>query len=140
MSLDFLPNWSFATGTVIGAILWIAWFAIAIAALGIIPANRRPSTGMAWLLLILIAPFIGFAIFLLLGSPRIERKRHEKQAEVNDIITSRTHGEVSRYGEVDRTRLPTVGRRAQPQARGAADAGQQRRRAAHGLLRDPRPR
>jgi cardiolipin synthase len=101
VSLDFLPNWSFATGTVIGVVLYVAWVAIAVAALGIIPGNRKPSTGMAWLLLVLIAPFVGFLIFLLFGSPRIERRRHERQREVNEAINARTHGAVAMFGELE---------------------------------------
>ena len=59
-------------------------------ALGVIPGNRRPSTGMAWLLLILIIPFVGFLVFLLLGSTRLRGKRHLQQQEVNEIVAERT--------------------------------------------------
>ena len=45
-----------------------------------IPGNRQPSTGMAWLLLILIAPFIGFVVFLLLGSARIDASATRSRA------------------------------------------------------------
>jgi cardiolipin synthase A/B len=61
-----------------------------IALLGIIPHNRKPSSAMAWLLLILLIPFVGFAIFLVLGRTQIGRRRNQKQAEVNDLIRERT--------------------------------------------------
>ena len=61
-----------------------------IALLGIIPHNRKPSSAMAWLLLVLLIPFVGFAIFLVLGRTEIGRRRHAKQAEVNDLIRQRT--------------------------------------------------
>ncbi|MBU2696921.1 cardiolipin synthase [Pimelobacter sp. 30-1] len=48
-------------------------------ALGIIPGNRKPSTGMAWLLLIMIEPIIGFSIFLLLGRTRLGNRRITRQ-------------------------------------------------------------
>ena len=64
--------------------------ALRIALLGIIPHNRKPSSAMAWLLLILLIPFVGLAIFLLLGRTEIGRRRHAKQAEVNDLIRERT--------------------------------------------------
>ena len=64
--------------------------ALRIALLGIIPHNRKPSSAMAWLLLVLLIPFIGLAIFLLLGRTQIGRRRHEKQAEVNDLIRRNT--------------------------------------------------
>ena len=64
--------------------------ALRIALLGIIPHNRKPSSAMAWLLLVLLIPFVGLAIFLLLGRTQIGRRRHEKQAEVNDLIRRNT--------------------------------------------------
>lgn len=57
-----------------------------IVALGVIPGNRKPSTGMAWLLLILIEPIIGFTIFLLVGRTALERKRVERQKEAIGVI------------------------------------------------------
>ncbi|MGH3336367.1 MAG: cardiolipin synthase [Nocardioides sp.] len=64
--------------------------ALRIALLGIIPHNRKPSSAMAWLLLILLIPFVGLAIFLLLGRTEIGRRRNAKQAEVNELIRRRT--------------------------------------------------
>jgi cardiolipin synthase A/B len=64
--------------------------ALRIALLGIIPHNRKPSSAMAWLLLVLLIPFVGLAIFLLLGRTEIGRRRHAKQAEVDELIRRRT--------------------------------------------------
>ncbi|RYU13141.1 cardiolipin synthase [Nocardioides iriomotensis] len=63
---------------------------ICVAALCVIPGGRRPSTGMAWLLLILATPYVGFLLFLLLGSTHVERRRHLKQLHVNERIQERT--------------------------------------------------
>ena len=63
-----------------------------IAALGFIPRNRKPTTGMAWLLVILFDPWIGFFFFLFFGSARVGRKRRTTQAEVNRLIAERTAG------------------------------------------------
>ncbi len=60
--------------------------ALRIVLLGVIPHNRKPSSAMAWLLLVLLIPFVGLAIFLVLGRTEIGRRRHEKQVEVNDLI------------------------------------------------------
>ncbi|WP_235736288.1 cardiolipin synthase [Nocardioides alcanivorans] len=57
-----------------------------IVALGVIPGNRKPSSGMAWLLLILIEPFIGFTIFLLLGRTNLGRKRHARQVRAKQQV------------------------------------------------------
>ncbi len=58
-------------------------------ALGIIPGNRKPSTGMAWLLLIMIEPIIGFSIFLLLGRTRLGNRRITRQKAAIAAIRER---------------------------------------------------
>ncbi len=74
----------------IATVVLLLDYVIKVIALGIVPRNRRPSSGMAWLLLIVIVPYLGFVVFLILGRTRLERRRHEQQAEVNAIIASRT--------------------------------------------------
>jgi cardiolipin synthase A/B len=74
----------------VGIALYLLDLTIKVIALGVIPKNRRPSSGMAWLLLIMIIPFIGFLIFLVLGRTKLERRRFEQQAEVNAIVAERT--------------------------------------------------
>jgi cardiolipin synthase A/B len=74
----------------IATVLYLADLAIKLIALGVVPRNRRPSSGMAWLLLILIIPFLGFAIFLVIGRTKLERRRGEKQAEVNALVAEHT--------------------------------------------------
>lgn len=61
-------------------------YAIKIAAVGIVPEGRRPSSSNAWLLLILLLPFIGLPLFLLMGSPYISRRRHRIQQEASAMI------------------------------------------------------
>ncbi len=58
---------------------------------------------MAWLLVILFDPWIGFFFFLFFGSARVGRKRREKQAEINALI-SRAHGERPRPARARRRR------------------------------------
>ncbi len=72
--------------------------AVVIAALGVIPGNRRPSTGMAWLILVLAVPLFGLVAFLFFGSTRVEKGRREKQARVNATIHERT-AEVAALSE-----------------------------------------
>ena len=64
--------------------------ALKIFALGFVPKNRRPSSGMAWLLLILAVPLFGWVIFLVLGRTKLGGTRNEQQAEVNAIVAERT--------------------------------------------------
>lgn len=79
----------FWTG-LISALLVVAHISICVAALGVIPGNRRPSTGMTWLILILAVPFFGFIAFLFFGSTHVEKRRHDKQAHVNELVRERT--------------------------------------------------
>ncbi|KRA37620.1 MULTISPECIES: cardiolipin synthase [unclassified Nocardioides] len=59
-------------------------------ALGVIPGNRKPSTGMAWLLLIMVEPIVGFLVFLLFGRTRLGNRRVGRQREAMDAIRERT--------------------------------------------------
>src|SRR3954470_15617046 len=56
---------------------------ICILALGVLPGNRKPSTAMAWLILIVAVPYVGIIGFLLFGSTSVGRKRRAWQSEVN---------------------------------------------------------
>ncbi|KHK96559.1 cardiolipin synthase [Microbacterium mangrovi] len=59
---------------------------IRIAAIIIVPRNRRPAAATAWLLAIYFIPFIGVLLFLLIGNPRLPRKRRRKQEAINQSI------------------------------------------------------
>ena len=74
----------------IATALYLLDLAIKLFALGFVPKNRRPSSGMAWLLVIMLIPLLGFVIFLCLGQTRIGRRRDAQQAEVNAIVAERT--------------------------------------------------
>ncbi|KQR51784.1 cardiolipin synthase [Leifsonia sp. Leaf336] len=78
--------------SLLGGILILADLAIRIAALIIVPRDRKPTAAMAWLLAIFLIPFVGILLFLLIGNPRLPKKRREKQDELNRIITDRAQG------------------------------------------------
>jgi cardiolipin synthase len=59
---------------------------VRIAAVIIVPRNRRPTAAMAWLLAIYFIPLIGVFLFLLIGNPRLPRKRRKKQEQINGYI------------------------------------------------------
>jgi cardiolipin synthase len=84
-----MPDWV-TTSAVIGALLVVAQVTVYVLALGVIPGGRKPSTGMAWLILILAVPLLGFLAFLLFGSTRVERRRHLAQVAANQRIQQRT--------------------------------------------------
>ncbi|MET0467266.1 MAG: PLDc N-terminal domain-containing protein, partial [Aeromicrobium sp.] len=64
----------------------VAIVTINIAAIGIIPEGRRPQTAMAWLILIVFAPFFGLLAFLFFGSARIGHQRHRQLTAANAVI------------------------------------------------------
>ncbi len=72
------------------AILYLVELIIKIVALGTIPGNRRPSSSIAWLLLIVVTPILGLVIFLLIGSPFVRGRRAKVQAEANTVISERS--------------------------------------------------
>lgn len=77
-------------------ILVILDYVIKIIAVGWVPENRRPSSSSAWLLLILLLPLIGLPLFLLMGSPYINSRRHRIQAEAVTMIDNLQQGAPDR--------------------------------------------
>jgi cardiolipin synthase len=71
-------------------ILYLVELTIKIVALGTVPGNRRPSSSIAWLLLIIVTPIFGLVIFFLIGSPFVRGRRAKVQAEANEAILERT--------------------------------------------------
>ncbi|MEV8250254.1 cardiolipin synthase [Microbacterium sp. NPDC076768] len=71
---------------------WVAVFLVAldliirIAAIIIIPRNRRPTAAMAWLLAVFFIPYVGVFLFLVIGNPRLPKVRRQKQAQINEYI------------------------------------------------------
>ncbi|WP_308116662.1 phospholipase D-like domain-containing protein [Occultella gossypii] len=61
-------------------------FLINLVALGLVPERRRPSSAMAWLLLIFFLPGVGLLLFLLIGSTFVPRKRREEQRVAGELI------------------------------------------------------
>ena len=63
---------------------------IKIVALGTIPRNRRPSSSLAWLLLISRSPVFGLILFCLIGSPFVRGRREQVQTEADQVILEHT--------------------------------------------------
>lgn len=59
---------------------------IRIVALFVVPRNRRPTAGMAWLMAIFLLPVPGLLLFLIIGSKRLPRKREQKQEAINHFV------------------------------------------------------
>ncbi|TFC91718.1 MULTISPECIES: cardiolipin synthase [Cryobacterium] len=78
--------------TVILVIALVVDFTIRVVAIIVVPRNRRPTSGMAWLLAIFFLPYIGALLFLLIGYRTLPKKRLEMQEEINQFILDSTEG------------------------------------------------
>ncbi|MDK8626016.1 phospholipase D-like domain-containing protein [Corynebacterium appendicis] len=96
-------------------ILMIVDYTIKFAVIGVIPENRKPSSANAWLLVILLIPFIGLPLYFFFGSTYLSRRRHriQKEAhnEINDVHAEfpdvpdsvRLSGDVASMAHLNRT-------------------------------------
>jgi cardiolipin synthase len=75
---------------VVGIALAVTDYVIKFLAIGVLPSNKKPSSAMAWLILILIVPFAGFVIFLFLGRTNVGAKRLARQREAEEAIRAGT--------------------------------------------------
>ncbi|MGB4137102.1 MAG: cardiolipin synthase [Microbacterium sp.] len=71
-------------------LIWVistlAALTVNVLAIVYIPRGRKPTAAMAWLLLIFLLPFVGMALYLLIGNFRLPRKRREEQKRLTEII------------------------------------------------------
>ena len=75
---------------VLGVLLVIVDYTIKVLAIGVLPSNRKPSSAMAWLILILIIPFAGFIVFLFLGRTNVGAKRLARQRDAEAAVRAAT--------------------------------------------------
>ncbi|MGO1539364.1 MAG: cardiolipin synthase [Leucobacter sp.] len=59
---------------------------IRLTALFIVPRNRRPTAGMAWLMAIFLLPVPGLLLFLIIGGKTLPKKRRAKQDAINKLV------------------------------------------------------
>ncbi len=74
------------TSLVVIILLLVIDLSVRVTAIIVIPRNRRPTAGMAWLLAIFFIPYIGILLFLLIGNPKLPRKRMAKQRKMDAFI------------------------------------------------------
>ena len=74
----------------LAVVLIVVDLIVRVLAIIIIPRNRRPGSAMAWLLAVFFIPYVGVLFFLLIGSPRLSKKRRLKQDHINELIKDST--------------------------------------------------
>lgn len=92
-------------------ILLIIDYAIRVVALFVVPRNRRPTSGIAWLMVIFWLPIPGMALFLLIGGNRLPKKRMEMQASATEAVQLQGEAAASVIGS-DPSTLPVGVRNA----------------------------
>jgi cardiolipin synthase A/B len=95
MSAQIAAFLSSTTGIVLSYGMFLA---IQLLALAIIPARRRPAAAQAWLLLIFLSPPIGWLLYLLIGNPKLSKRRRDFQRQA-DIVIARRIAEAQRQIE-----------------------------------------
>lgn len=75
---DFTAVWALITIIIDNVIRLVALF--------VVPRNRRPTAGMAWLMAIFFLPIPGMILFLIIGSKRLPKAREAKQAAINQFV------------------------------------------------------
>jgi cardiolipin synthase A/B len=90
MTLAVDTGWLTELPVLVGLAWGVAGYVAAVVAIGIVPANRKPASAMAWLLLMFVIPGIGILLFLLLGGRNLGKARHLRQAESDARITAGT--------------------------------------------------
>ena len=80
---------SLLSANLVWSVLAIAAFCINVLALIYIPRDRKPTAAMAWLLLVFLLPFIGIALYLLIGDFRLPKKRRDEQQRITAMIAER---------------------------------------------------
>jgi cardiolipin synthase A/B len=92
-----MSTWTWLVAA-LGAIAVAFHLVVCVLALGVLPRNRKPSTAMAWLILILAIPYLGIIAFAFFGSTSVGRKRRQWQREVNAGVLAA----VEREAEAER--------------------------------------
>ncbi len=71
------------------ALLSVVSILIKILALGVVPRNRKPSTGLAWLMLVMLSTWLGLIAFAFFGRTNVGTKRRKQQEQANRLIAER---------------------------------------------------
>ncbi len=92
-------------------ILFILEWALRIAFLLYIPRKRKPSSAIAWLLVIFLLPGVGIITFLIIGSPKLSRRRRQLQTQIDNTIANITasyHDENNILSPSEKTRYSPI--------------------------------
>lgn len=76
--------------SILGGLVLLVGLLVRLLALGVVPRDKRPSTGMAWLLLVLLSPLIGAIAYSFFGRIDVGRRREQELREAHRRIARAT--------------------------------------------------
>lgn len=71
--------------TVVTIVIFVIDLIFRIFLLFYIPRNRKPTAAMAWLLTIIILPFVGTFLFFVIGNTQLSKRRRAMQRTINHV-------------------------------------------------------
>ena len=80
-------------GHVPAILLLVTNWSLRLLGLVIVPRNRQPMSGMAWLMLIFLSPILGWIAFLMFGNPKLPKNRRNLQSKVDHYLDSIDEGD-----------------------------------------------
>src|SRR4051812_28773282 len=107
-----------ASWTTVATALYLLEWPIIAAALFVVPRNRRPGAATAWLMLVMLFPYVGLLLFFLIGSPNLSRRRRAQQRIMDRLIADTI---ARRADALDRVFDPAIPPRYEPIVRLAAN-------------------
>ncbi len=90
-------NLDLSAGLRLTGLLAVLQVVLVLAALVVVPRDRRPSSALAWILLVLLVPLLGVLLFAVIGSPKLPRGRRAKQRS----MTARIHERARRVESLE---------------------------------------
>ncbi len=76
--------------TFIGVVSFLIDWVLRIGFLLYIPQKRKPNAAIAWLLVIFLLPGLGILLFLIIGSPKLPKRRRDDQKQIDTMIAATT--------------------------------------------------
>lgn len=76
-----------------------------------IPQKRKPTSAIAWLLVIFLLPGLGIILFFIIGSPKLSKRRRRKQVEVDKLIAKAAKDMGNDFGnlsDVEKKRIKSI--------------------------------
>ncbi|HEY9290059.1 MAG TPA: cardiolipin synthase [Microlunatus sp.] len=63
-----------------------------------VSANRKPSSAIAWLLVVIFLPLVGVSLYLLIGTAKLPKSRRDKQRFVTKRLLERSDDDLDHAG------------------------------------------